>query len=257
VVRVLIVTPTIGSPELVNALISVRAQAFRELEGVEVMHVLMVDGKDFESKVIDALIVAEDELEEPGFNLKTEVVTWPYNTGGKGFYGHKLYAAAAMLVTPDIDWVLFLDQDNWYEPNHIESLVTTGQSMSLDYAYALRKFYTWDGKYFDDDNCSSLGKWKIWDNGGHHLIDTGCYCFRGEYISRMGHLWNMGWGADINFVERTMATARYETTGLRTFCYRMGSPTNPKTEEEREFIVSRNAYSLEKYKGNYPWELEN
>jgi len=258
-VKVLIVTPTIGSPELVNALISVRAQAFRELEGVEVMHVLMVDGKDFESKVVDALIVAEDELEEPGFNLKTEVVTWPYNTGGKGFYGHKLYAAASMLVTPDIDWVLFLDQDNWYEPNHVESLILKGSLEGLDFSYSLRKFYTHDGKFYADDNCSSLGRWTAWESymGGHHLVDTGCYCFRGSFITQKGHIWNMLWGADIKFFESVMATARYETTGERTFCYRMGGPDNPKSAEERAFIDKWNAYAFDRFGGKYPWERDS
>ncbi len=243
-----------------DALISVRAQVFEELKDVEVRHVLMVDGAEFEQKVVDALTVAEETYRQPSMSLDQKVVVWPYNTGGQGFYGHKLYAAASMLVTPDIDWVLFLDQDNWYEPNHIESLVLKGVKDDLDYSYCLRKFYTWDGKYFSDDNCASLGKYKIWDNGGHYLIDTGCYCFRGSYISKWGHLWNMRWGADINFIEATMATARFSGTALRTFCYRLGRPDAAKYEEEMAFIAESNKYSAAKYQGNYPWErveLEN
>lgn len=247
--KILVVTPSTGTQELVDALTSVRSQNLDKLLDAEIEHVVFVDGPEYETAVRER--IAEADLKTRG---ATKVVVLPFNTGGWGYYGHKSYAAASMLVTPDIDWVLFLDQDNWYEPDHVQSLVWAGESMHLDYSYSLRKFYTWDGEYFDDDNCSSLGKWKIWDNGGHHLIDTGCYCFRGEYITKMGHLWNMRWGADINFVERTMGTAKFETTGLRTFCYRMGSPDNPKTAEEREFIVSQSAYSKQKYSGVYPWE---
>ena len=256
--KVLVVTPTIGSPELVDALISVRAQAFRELEGVEVMHILMVDGAEYEEKVIDALIVAEDELEEPGYALKNKVVVWPYNTGGKGYYGHKLYAAAAMLVTPDIDWVLFLDQDNWYEPNHIESVVMKASLEDLDFSFSLRKFYTTDKRFYADDNCASLGPWTAWprEMGGHNLVDTGCYCFKGSFITSKGHICNMTWGADITFFESIMATARYGTTGERTFCYRMGADGARKSVEERAFIDKWNAYAANRFGGKYPWERQ-
>lgn len=254
--KVLIVTPTIGSPELVDALISVRAQVFRELENVEIRHVLMVDGAEYEQKVLDALTVAKEEYKEPFVKVDQRVVVWPYNTGGQGFYGHKLYAAGSQLVTPDIDWVLFLDQDNWYEPTHVESVVLKGVLGGLDYSFSLRKFYTHDKKFYANDNCGSLGPWKAWEDslGGRNLIDTGCYCFRGDYITRWGHLWNIRWGADINFFESTMATARYATTAERTFCYRLGAPDHPKYKEEREFIDTWNAYSAKRYGGDYPWE---
>ena len=51
-----------------------------------------------------------------------------------------------------------------------------------------------------------------------------------------------------------MATARYGTTGERTFCYRMGSPENPKAADELEFINKWNAYAKQRFGGNYPWE---
>jgi len=254
--KVLIVTPTVGSSELVDALISVRAQVFRELEDVEVRHIIMVDGAEYRNKVVDALHIAEETYRQPSMSLETRMVVWPYNTGGQGFYGHKLYAAASQLVTPDIDWVLFLDQDNWYEPNHVESVVLKASLGGLDFSFSLRKFYTHDGKFYANDNCASLGPWTAWEPemGGHRLVDTGCYCFRGSYITEKGHIWNMPWGADIKFFESVMATARYGTTGERTFCYRMGSPENPKAADELEFINKWNAYAKQRFDGNYPWE---
>lgn len=254
--KVLIVTPTIGDKNLANAIISVRAQVFEEIEGVDVLHVLVVDGEEYKSKVEESLMIAKSVFEEPAFTLTHKIVTWPYNTGGKGFYGHKIYAAASQMVTPDIDWVLFLDQDNWYEPNHIESVVLKASLGGLDFSFSLRKFYTNDGKFYANDNCASLGPWKAWEEelGGRNLVDTGCYCFRGDFISEKGHIWNMKWGADITFFESVMATARYGTTGERTFCYRMGAPDNPKSLEEKTFVDRWNAHAAKRYGGNYPWE---
>jgi glycosyltransferase involved in cell wall biosynthesis len=253
--KILVVTPTIGSPELVDALISVRAQTFRELENVQVVHVVMVDGAEYQYEVMNALTVAHASY-TPEMYLDTRMTVWPFNTGGQGFYGHKLYAAASQMVTPDIDWVFFLDQDNWYEPDHIESLVLKAMRENLDFSFSLRKFYTYDAKFYANDNCASLGPWKAWEEelGGRNLVDTGCYCFRGSYISKWGHVWNMGWGADITFFELTMATARYATTGKRTFCYRLGTPWADKYEEEIRFIDKWNAHAKQRYGGKYPWE---
>jgi hypothetical protein len=64
----------------------------------------------------------------------------------------------------------------------------------------------------------------------------------------------MPWGADIKFFESVMATARYGTTGERTFCYRLGSPEDDKYKDELEFIDRWNAYALKRFDGKYPWE---
>jgi len=250
--KIQIITPTIGSEDLIDALISVDSQV-TDMD-LEIQHMLVIDGKEYEREVSKRIV----EAERQGYkrrNLQKLVI--PYNTGSHGFYGHKAYAAATQLLLPDVDYVLFLDQDNWYEPNHIDSVVRHAVLNDLDFSYSLRKFYTWDKKFHSDDNCASLGRWKIWDNGGHHLVDTGCYCFKREFIEKRGHLWNMGWGVDINFFESVMSTASYDTTGERTFCYRLGKPDVAKYEEEMKFIEDNNALAARKYGGNYPWERQS
>lgn len=250
--KVQIITPTVGSEDLVDALLSVHHQT-SDMD-LEIRHMVVIDGPEFQ-EVVDARIVEAEKQNYSRDNL--QVMTLPYNTGGKGFYGHKIYAAATQLLLPDVDYVLFLDQDNWYEPNHVDSVVRKAVLGGLDFSFSLRKFYTWDGEYHSDDNCASLGPWKIWDNGGHNLVDTGCYCFKREFIEKRGHLWNMGWGVDINFFESVMSTAVYQTTGERTFCYRLGRPEMAKYDEEMHFIESNNALAARKYGGNYPWEQVN
>jgi hypothetical protein len=214
-------------------------------------HLVFVDGPTYAKEVEELILKAKETVE-----LSVKTVVLPFNTGSFGYYGHKIYAAASQLVTPDIDWVLFLDQDNWYEPNHVESSVLKGVEEDLDFSYSLRKFYTPDKEFFVDDNCASLGDWKIWEEGGYYLIDTGCYCFRGSYITTWGHLWNMGWGVDINFIQTVMPHAKYKTTGERTFCYRLGSKNGKNTQEELDFITQNNALAFKKYAGEYPWEIK-
>jgi len=167
-VKVQIITPTVGSEDLVDALLSVHHQA-SDMD-LEIKHMVVVDGPEFQ-EVVDARIVEAEKQNYSRENL--QVMTLPYNTGGKGFYGHKIYAAATQLLLPDVDYVLFLDQDNWYEPNHVDSVVRAAILGGLDFSFSLRKFYTWDGEFHSNDNCASLGPWKIWDNGGHNLVDTG------------------------------------------------------------------------------------
>ena len=40
---------------------------------------------------------------------------------GKGWYGHRVYAACSFLVNADV--ICYLDEDNWFEPDHVEKMV--------------------------------------------------------------------------------------------------------------------------------------
>lgn len=245
--KTLIITPTTGIPELVDALTSVKEQELPK--GWTVEHMVVVDGPEF----VDATI---QRLEEAGVREDVLFMALPYNTGGQGFYGHKIYASTPQLAMPDVDYIMFLDEDNWYTPNHVAETVSFTKANDLDFGYSLRSFYNRDGSFYSQDNCASLGKWKIWDEGGYHLIDTGAYCFKREFIARYSSLWNMGWGVDINFIEVTRSFAKYDCTKLRTFCYRLGAEDSAKYKDEREFIDSSNAYAAAKYGGKYPWDVE-
>jgi glycosyltransferase involved in cell wall biosynthesis len=48
-------------------------------------------------------------------------VNRPVKTGGDGVLNHGIVAASAYLVQEDL--ICWVDDDNWLEPEHVESLV--------------------------------------------------------------------------------------------------------------------------------------
>ena len=139
---VAVITSTIGRKELTRAIESVKAQTY------PCRHYLFVDGKQFEDKVRE-MTVDYPEL----------IVTYlPMNTGKNGRANGTIHAIAPFLVVEDI--VCYLDDDNWYEPEHIENVVKTLES-GADFAYSLRNFYTLEGYFIYPDDFESLGYWKL------------------------------------------------------------------------------------------------
>ena len=168
---VTVITPTIGSPKLKDTIESVRNQTYK------CKHLVVVDGQEYLDKATSYI--------QEGVNF---VVT-PENTGktGGNFYGHRIYAAYPHLINSD--YILFLDEDNWYEPDHVASLIETIEKKNLDFAYSLRKIYSPEKKYLCDDNCESLGKWEIFmsrksPHGKHYLIDTSSFCWKREFLQK-------------------------------------------------------------------------
>ena len=131
--RALVITPTTGAPELVDAIKSVSTQTYTDVD-----HLIVCDGEKFKVQT-DCIVNKVCEGSD------AQVCYLPYNTGGNGFYGHRIMAAFSHLVNHDV--VLFLDQDNWFEPTHVETLVNEIKMFNLDWAYSLRKIYDKDKTY--------------------------------------------------------------------------------------------------------------
>lgn len=237
--KVLVITPTTGSPELADAVISVKEQTY------SCDHLVVVDGIQFEDNVIEVLLSADP---------KSDVLrcVLPFNTGGGGFYGHRIMAAFSSLVNHD--YILFLDQDNWYEPNHVESLVSEMEKYKFDWTYSLRKVFDKDKNFLCEDDCESLGRWPAWVNPDAYLIDSSSYCFTKEFLNKVGHLWNFGWGADRRFytlIKDELKHKNYGCTGLSTLSYRLGGNEGSVTAD---FFVEGNKKMEEKYGLSFPWK---
>lgn len=170
---VAVVTTTIGRPELEQAIISVQEQTY------PCQHYVFVDGKQHWEKV--------KHLEAKYPNV---IFTFlPMNTGGENNIGNgAIHAILPYLLKEEI--FCFLDDDNWYEPDHVEHLANMIEQHDLDYAYSLRKLYTPDYRFLCNDNWESLGYWFVnvdeyyyWENkrthffnkNNPHLVDTNCY----------------------------------------------------------------------------------
>lgn len=232
--KVAVVTPTIGSDYLKQCIYSVDKQTYKDLT-----HYIFIDGYYHRRKVFDTCEGSS----------KTKFVILEENVG-KGWYGHRVYAACSFLV--DADVICYLDEDNWIEPNHIEKIVEKIKEGN-DWVYSLRKIFDKDGQYICEDNCESLGKWPVYFTPDAHHIDTSCFGVKREVAVHVGHSWYGQWGADRKFFNTLKQHfPKYDCTNDYTVCYRLDGNPNSVT---KEFFEQGNEINNQKYNGNFPWKL--
>ena len=139
-----VIIPTTGAPELRKAIQSVLDQTY------DTTCYVVVDGEQNYGK--SSVILSE-------FGSRVKYASLPINVGANGFYGHRVYAAFTHLV--NTDYVLYLDQDNWLEPNHVMSCVKTIEDVGVDWCYSLRNIYEGD-KFICHDDCERNKKQRPW-----------------------------------------------------------------------------------------------
>ncbi len=231
--KVAVVTPTIGNPKLVDCLASVDKQNYQDIT-----HYIFIDGKEHQQKVEDMLVGA----------TKVKTVILEENVG-KGWYGHRVFAACSFLVNADI--IVYLDEDNWFEPCHVEKLVGKINEGN-DWAYSLRKIYDKDGNFLCEDNCESLGRWPVYFNNEVFHIDTSAFAVKRDCAVRIGHAWYGQWGADRQFFSNlSKFFPKFDCTNAHTLCYRLDG--NPNSVS-KEFFDKGNEVMTERYGDNYPWK---
>ena len=232
--KVAIVTPTIGKPELIDALKSVQKQTYKDIT-----HYVFIDGMEHEESIWKL-----DVPENVKFIRLDENV-------GKGWYGHRVYAACSFLVNADV--IIYLDEDNWIEPCHVEKLVGKINEGN-DWAYSLRKIYDKDGKYLCEDNCESLGKWPVYFDDKVFHIDTSSFAIKRDVAVRIGHAWYGQWGADRQFFGALKHHfPKFDCTNTHTLCYRLDGNQNSVT---KEFFDNGNEINRQKYNGEFPWKIK-
>lgn len=239
---ILVITPATGSPELIDAIRSVREQS------VEADHLIVVDGSKFSERVTN--LFKENDIQLDKNLIRCDL---PFNTGANGFYGHRVFAAFSHLINHE--YVLFLDQDNYFGKDHVKELVKTVVRGNYDWAYSLRTIVDKDGVELCKDNCESLGRWPAWVGETVYLIDSSSYCFKTSFIRKVGHIWDFGWGADrrfYNILKDQVKHEAYGCTGKHSLYYRLGGNEGSVT---KDFFVQGNEKMLLKYnkEENFPW----
>ena len=228
-----VIIPTTGSPDLLMAVKSVLSQTY------PTDCYVVVDGKDNVVKTIEIL----EELEK---NDKLHVGILPVNVGANGFYGHRVYAAFTHLV--NTDFVLYLDQDNWFIPTHVDSCIKTIQQNNLDWCYSLRDIYE-DDTFICHDDCESLGKWQTYHGINH--VDTNSYCLRTKIAIQLASAWHGGWGQDRVFLANVAKYfPKFDCTGEYTVNYRVAGNAGSVT---KDFFINGNRIMNDKYNGVFPW----
>ena len=232
-----VIIPTTGSSDLEQSLNSVLNQTYDTTKAY-----VVVDGIENYDKV-DTILYHMKLPDMSRFNI----CVLPENVGANGFYGHRIYAAFTHLI--NTDYVLYLDQDCWMEPNHVESLVNTIESNNVDWAYSLRNICESDGTFTCQDNCESLGP--AWALMGYPHVDTNCYCLKTEIATKIASYWHGGWGQDRVFLQALNSNfTTHKCSGLYTLNYRMGSDTNAV---KSDFFLKNNAAVDNYYNGVLPW----
>lgn len=236
-INVTVITPTIGSQYLEQAIASVEKQTYKNIT-----HLVVADGAKFADKV-NAI--------SSKFNCSTLVL--PFNTGSGGYNGHRIYGASVFLV--DTDYFCFLDEDNWFEADHIESLVDSIGNAT--WGYSLRKIVDNSGNYICNDDCESLGKWASCLNENDFFVDLGCFFLPKMLAIKLapGYYRRARHPNEQPEIDRLMSMAligQYDSncSGKYTLNYRAG---NRSDSVQQDFFIRGNEYMKTKYKGDYPW----
>ena len=227
-----VIIPTTGASTLRDAIESVLKQTYKDTTCY-----VICDGEEYKSKV---KLILDDYPEVKDCYL-------PINVGAKGFYGHRIYAAFTHLI--NTDYVLYLDQDNWFYDKHIEYCVDTIERRSLDWCYSLRQIHDKNDNFLAFDDCESLGKWQTYHGINH--IDTNCYCLKTKTAIQLAQVWHGGWGQDRVFLGAiSQYFPKFDCSNEYSVHYRLDGNKGSVT---KEFFENGNEVMFKKYNGVYPW----
>jgi glycosyltransferase involved in cell wall biosynthesis len=241
--KVAIITPTIGTEHLKKNLQSVSSQSYKNVK-----HIVVSDGPEFYDKVNDIVKDFDDKI----------VLNLPENTGSNGYNGHRIYASVPYLI--DADYFIFLDEDNWIDQNHVQSLVDVVKK--FDWAFSLRKIIDQDDNYICNDDCESLGLWPTCINENEFFVDVGCYFLPKKIAIQTAPIWyrrarhpNEQPEVDRLLIQVLLQNKlKYGTTGEYSLNYRVG---NRVDSVQSEFFIRGNEFMKKKYEGRLPWTIKS
>ncbi len=243
-----IITPTTKKASLKHNLDSVKVQTY-----AEILQYYVVDGQYCEEhpEYVEGCWLQPATYQKP--------VVLPENTGGfpPGFYGHRIYAAFPLLM--NTDYICFLDEDTWMEPEHVQTCVETIERNDLEWCFSLRNIHDKDGKFICRDDCESLGSWKTADSyflrQERFHIDTNCFCIKRDILIHLAHTWYGGWGQDRRFFNVLKEYfPKFKTTGKYTINYALGGNEG---SVKADYFHQGNEIMKQHYPHGFPWNLNN
>jgi glycosyltransferase involved in cell wall biosynthesis len=233
---VAVVTSTIGRPVLEETIHSVITQTR------QARHYVFVHGKEFWEK--SKVILDKYPL--------VEAIYLPNNNGGYGYGMAPVYAMAGFVVSEDV--ICYLDDDNFYEPDHIERSVDFMEQRNLEWVFALRNIVDSEGKFLIQDNCDSIGYYPNSDN--NNLVDNSCMVVKTKHARQLGAYWYVQIVSDKNFLAGLLVNKLTGgTTGKHTVNYRLSKDGSGCITHDS--IIRCNKEMEEKYHGDLPWLKES
>jgi len=252
-----IITPTTGSIHLIKLLKSINELVTDNL--FEIIHCIVIDGKKFEPNAMEIL-----KTIKPNKNHSRTITCLDFNTGANGYNGHKIYAGFIHLVLTD--YIIFLDEDNWFDNTHLMNYYKLICKYNLDWCFCLRKIVSKEDNFLMHDHCESLGNLynffcmnQLVENENkkatHNLIDTNCYCISYKIAKAYSSVWNeignnTNTDPDRIFCRLLLKKSiKYKCTFEYTLNYRVAN--RPSSVQDYFFILGNN--NILKTFGDYPW----
>ena len=245
--KVSVITATTGGVRLADCIDSVRNQTYKNIE-----HYVIVDGSDRWKQTSEIF----NAMEFPNGNNEF-VIVLPHATGLNRFNGHRIYGGFSFLTNGD--YITWLDDDNEFTPNHIESLVKITQEKQLDWAYSLRQIVDSKGEFICNDDCENLGKYKSVLND--HFVDVSCFFVRRELAVNIAPIWHRQARPPNGMMEVDRALTavlmheqnklKFDSNNDYTVKYRVGSTG---ISVQTDFFINGNAEMLKRYAGKLPWK---
>jgi glycosyltransferase involved in cell wall biosynthesis len=244
---VTVITATTGNPLLENCLNSVKNQTYKNIQ-----HLVTIDGPD-RSTAAYKCISDSELLSTEGYRL--DVIDLPYSIGKDRWNGHRIYGSGTYVA--DGDFLIFLDDDNALEPNHIETCLSV-IAKGHQWAYTFRKIVDQAHNFLCEDNCESLGKWASVLHSQDYFIDVNCYFLPRLLAVAMCPVWFRKFREPGQMeIDRAMIAVlkqmapNFECTYDYTVKYATG---NSSLSVQSDFFASGNAEMLKRYNGVLPWK---
>lgn len=234
---VAVITSSIGRPELRQTIESVKYQSYKDIQ-----HYVFVNGPEWHDRAREIL---KDYPEVAAFYLPTHS-----GDDGAGPGSAQVFAGAPWLTNKDL--IFFLNDDDYYDIDHVAMLVKLIKDNELDWAYSLRKFVDKDG-IICEDNFDSLGFWPCSYNEKSYLVDNSCYAIKRKVARKFGHHWIFPVIGDRKILhEMKIAGLRSGCTGQYSVNYRTGGSAPPRGSD----YYNNNLAQEERYKDGFPWRRQ-
>jgi len=234
-----VITPTTGKACVLQAIESVESQSYNNIQ-----HLVFIDNPNI-----------SPQLKADIRKHRIDVIEMPYPTGKDRFNGHRIYGASVFLANGD--YFCYLDEDNWYDPDHVECLLGVVKR-GYSWAFSFRKIIEGENNFVCYDDCESLGKWPSVLGETDYLVDVNCYFFPRSIALWTCPIWYRRFrDSNMMEVDRALVTflrtqkVTYETSGRYSVNYRTG---NTRLSVRKEFFLQGNEKMNKKYNGSLPWK---
>jgi glycosyltransferase involved in cell wall biosynthesis len=247
--RVTILTASTGRPALARCIESVATQTHKDIQ-----HLIFADGEEAGHRINHIVAMRDKSVPAP------DVINLPYSVGKDRWNGHRIYGAGTFLADDKSEYLMFLDDDNTIDSNHVESLLAEFAKPSPPaWAYSLRKITDEAGNFLCNDDCESLGLWPSilsTKDRKDNFVDVNCYFLPRKLAVAIAPVWYRKFREpgqpeiDRVIAANLMPLRHINCTKQYTVNYAVGGSA---LSVQPDFFKYGNAAMLKAYNGILPW----